>query len=116
MKILLTICALAAGAGLYATSDSVQADHFHHGRGYRYTSPVYNGRRSYDYGHGHHHQHYDDHGRYSSRSYRSHGHDGGWGYGGYDYGHSNHGHYNHGNYGYRSGFGLQTPSFGLYIR
>lgn len=101
MKTLLTICALAAGAGLYATSDSAQADHCHYGRGYRYTSPVYTGRRGYDYGHGHHHDHYRDHGYYSSHRY-----DRGWGYGGH----------NHGHYGRRSGFGLQTPSFGLYIR
>jgi hypothetical protein len=106
MKTLLTICALAAGAGLYATSDSAQADHCRYGSGYgggyRYTSPVYSGSRYYGSGHRHHHHH--DHGYYNG------GYNRGYGYGGYNRG------YNRGYYGGGNGFAIRTPGFGLYIR
>jgi hypothetical protein len=101
MKTLLTICALAAGAGLTATTNSASADHncpYAYRGGYRYTAPVFTGGPRY---HAHRHDHRFDRGFYSSRRF-----DRGWGYGPYD----------RGFYGRRGGFAIQTPGFGLYIR
>jgi hypothetical protein len=105
MKTLLTICALAAGAGLTATTSSASADHncpYTYRGGYRYSAPVFNGGpRHHHYGH----RHYDrfDRGFYApgrfDRGFRS-----------------NRGFYDRGFYGRRGGFAIQTPGFGIFIR
>jgi hypothetical protein len=100
MKTLLTICALAAGAGLMATTETTEASHrcrgYGYGAGYRYTAPVFNGYPPRGYG-----INRFDRGYYSvRRPYR-------------DFGRP----YGYGNRGFgRSGFSLQTPGFGIYVR
>jgi hypothetical protein len=101
MKTLLTICALAAGAGLTATTTAAQADHCRGYRGgYLYSAPVFNGGHAYRG-----HRHYDrfDRGYYGPGRF-----DRGFGY--------NRGFSDRRFYGRRGGFAIQTPGFGLYIR
>jgi len=99
MKTLLTICALAAGAGLLATTQTSEAGGCRHrgygyGGGYRYTAPVFNRYPPRAYGYNRF-----DRGYYSTRRpYRNF--DRGFGYRGFG----------------RSGFSLQTRGFGIYVR